>query len=387
MIPYGQQSISEQDIESVKDVLQSDLITQGPKVKEFEDALCDHFGCSQAVAVNNGTMALQLAYKALGVSQGDEVVTTPNTFVATANGIVYNDGHPKFVDIDSNTFNLDADKLETFLDDPKNRENLVGIAPVHFAGLPCVMGKIYELAQRHDLFVLEDACHAPGAGWRDSEGQWHKIGSCSHSDAAVMSFHPVKHFTTGEGGAVLTNDHELADKVRQLRTHGITNNPEQLHENHGPWYYEMQELGYNGRITDFQCALGIQQLDRLDEFVEGRRKLAGEYDDFFGGTEGITSTNVPDDRSHAYHLYVIRTRWRDQLFEFLRENDVAPQVHYIPVHLQPYYREHFEINGENLHQAEAYYEEAVSIPMYSQITQEDKETIFQLFERFIRNEV
>ncbi len=364
MIPYGKHSISEEDIKAVVETLRSERLTQGPKVEEFEQALCEKFGCEYAVAVNSGTMALHLAYKALGVVEGDEVVTSPNTFVATANGILYNGGIPRFIDIDPETYNLSTEKLEEHLSNSENRKNLKGIAPVHFAGLPCGMEKIYELAKQYDLFVLEDACHAPGAEYKDEAGCWYEVGSCVHSDAAVLSFHPVKHITSGEGGAVLTNDKNLAEKIRILRTHGITKNPRQIQDNHGPWYYEMQQLGFNGRITDLQCALGISQLTRLDEFVDRRRQIARRYDSVFKSIPEIKAPRVGDNCKHAYHLYVIRCQDRDRLFEYLLENDISPQVHYIPVHLQPYYQEKFGYSLGEYPEAEKYYTQALSLPVF-----------------------
>jgi UDP-4-amino-4,6-dideoxy-N-acetyl-beta-L-altrosamine transaminase len=382
MIPYGKQSITEADIQAVEKVLRSDWLTQGPRVEEFEQALCEKFGCDYAVAVNSGTMALHLAYKALGVDEGDEVVTSPNTFVATANGVVYNGGIPRFVDINLDTYNLSPEKLEEYLSNSENRKNLKGIAPVHFAGQPCGMEKIYNLARKYNLFVLEDACHAPGAEYRGTNGTWHKVGNCKHSDAAVLSFHPVKHITTGEGGAVLTNKKGLAEELKILRSHGITKEPGEMSENHGPWYYEMQQLGFNGRITDLQSALGISQLKRLDEFINRRRQIAARYDSAFKSIPEIKTPQIADKYKHAYHLYVIRCQDRDRLFEYLLDNGISPQVHYIPVHLQPYYRWHFSYQAGDYPAAEKYYKEALSLPMFPTLEEKKIEYVINTVENF-----
>lgn len=386
MIPYGQHHITQEDVEAVTRSLRGDRITQGQKVDEFEAALREFFGCEHAVAVNNGTTALHLAYKALGVEDGDQVLTTPNTFVATSNAVLYNEGTPRFVDIDASSYNLDVDRLEKFLSDPENRENVAGIAPVHFAGLPCDMEKISELAERYDLFVLEDACHAPGAEWCDSNDRWHKVGDCSHGDAAVLSFHPVKHFTTGEGGAVLTNEEDLAESIRALRHHGITRNQEQFSgEPDGPWDYEMQELGINGRITDIQCALGISQLERLEETVRKRRELANDYRNELSDVEGLVLPEEGSSRKHSYHLYVVRSEYRDDLYDHLRDDDIGAQVHYIPVYDQPYYQENLEVNSSNYPRMEAYYEQALSLPMFPRLSQDDFDHVIESIKTFHRD--
>lgn len=383
MIPYGQHSIEEEDIEAVVEALRSERITQGQYVDEFENALSDHFGCNHAIAVNNGTTALFLAHKALGVSDGNEVLTTPNTFVATANGIVFNDGRPRFLDIHPETFNLDIDRLEEYLSKPDNRDDVVGITPVHFAGLPCDMEKIWELADEYDLFVLEDACHAPGAQYRDRKGNWHKIGSCSHSDAAILSFHPVKHITTGEGGAILTNDPDLADSVRKLRHHGISKTPEDfVHKPNGPWYYEMQELGINGRITDFQCALGIEQLHRLDERVEKRQAIADEYFDALTKIEEIQTPDIDDKSHHSFHLFVILAKQKEELFSHLRDSGISPQVHYIPVHRHPYYQDKYDYSEGDFPYAESYYQAALSLPMFPGLSEDDMNHVIQTLQEF-----
>lgn len=380
MIPYGQQQINEDDIQAVQEVLRSDLITQGPTIDAFERKLEEYFEVDHALVVNNGTSALYLAYRSLGVESGDTVVTSPNTFVATANMVVENDGTPEFSDIDPSTFNLDPSRLETRLE--QSKQSVRGLAPVHFAGLPCDMEELKAIADEQDCFLLEDACHAPGAEWRDSNGNWHIVGSCEYSDAAVMSFHPVKHITTGEGGAILTNRDDLADRISRLRTHGIVKSEDSRNEDDGPWYYEMKDLGINARITDFQCALGISQLNRLDVFLEKRRTRAERYRNAFEDLPEVRVQSNPDDVKHAYHLFVIRARNRDDLFDHLTSNGVSPQVHYIPVTAQPYYQDRFNFEDGDYPEAENYYDEALSIPLFSDLTEDQQEQVISLIRDF-----
>lgn len=364
MIPYGRQWIEPEDLERVLEVFRSDWITQGPAVERFEEALCARFGARYAVAVSSGTAALHLACLALGVGAGDRVVTSPNTFVASANCVLYCGGTVCFVDIEPETGNLCVERLEAFLENAGNREGLKGIIPVHFAGQPCDLGRIRTLADRYDLWVLEDACHAPGARWRGGDGQWHAVGSCSHSDAAVLSFHPVKHVTTGEGGAILTNRKEIYSKIQKLRSHGITRDRKAMETDDGPWFYEMEDLGFNYRITDFQCALGISQLQRLDEVLKKRREIAEMYGQALGGLPGVRPLAVRRGVEHAYHLYVVRLRNRRAVFEELSAAGIGVQVHYIPVHLQPYYRRTQKTGPGDFPEAEAHYREALSLPIF-----------------------
>ena len=296
MIPYGRHYIDDEDIAEVIKVLKSDFITQGPKIKEFEDALCKYTGAKYAVAVSSGTAALHLACLASGIGRGDEVITSPITFVASANCVLYCGGIPLFVDIQNDTLNIDPEKIIS-----KITNKTRAIIPVHFAGHPCDLEEIHSIAKKYRLFVIEDACHALGAEYRGT-----KIGSCQYSDMTVFSFHPVKSITTGEGGAILTNNETLYEKLLTLRTHGITKDKEKWKaREEGDWYYEMQYLGYNYRITDFQCALGISQLRKLDRFISRRREIARIYTERLSRVEGII---LPVERQYvkyAWHLYTI----------------------------------------------------------------------------------
>jgi len=377
MIPYGKHWIDDDDIKAVVDVLKGDWLTQGPKVSEFEKALADYCGAAYAVAVSNGTAALHLACLAAGITEGDEVITSPMTFVASANCILYCGGTPVFADIDSASWNIDTADINR-----KIGAKTKAIIPVHFAGLPCDMEAIGKLAQDHNLIVIEDACHALGAEWKDAAGQWQKTGSCSHSDMTVFSFHPVKHITTGEGGAILTNNAAYYEKLLLLRSHGITKNPEKfVHKDPAvsstspePWYYEMQELGFNYRITDMQCALGLTQLRRNKTFVERRRSIAQQYDDAFKNSEHITVQPEPAAKRNAHHLYAVQIdfartgRDRASFMHELHKKGIGTQVHYIPVHLQPYYRKRFGSKEGDHPVSEAYYRKALSLPLFPKMS-------------------
>jgi UDP-4-amino-4,6-dideoxy-N-acetyl-beta-L-altrosamine transaminase len=379
MILYGRQWIDEEDINAVIDVLKGDWITQGPKIDEFEKALANYCGAKYAVAVNSGTAALHLACLAAGIKEGDEVITTPITFVASANCVVYCGGIPVFADINKDTYNIDPSEIRK-----KITSKTKAVIPVDFAGLPCDMEAIRKIADEHDLIIIEDACHALGAEWKDSNGRWHKTGSCSYSDMTVFSFHPVKHITTGEGGAVLTNNAELYEKLLSLREHGIIRNPEKfinkdlafslnpesLILNPNSWYYEIHELGFNYRITDIQCALGLSQLKKLDMFLAKRRSIASAYSQAFKDIELVTTPAEPEDKKPAYHIYVLQIdferlgKTRADVMNKLRASGIGTQVHYIPIHLQPYYRNNFGYRKGDYPAAEEYYDKALSIPIY-----------------------
>lgn len=379
MIPYGKHEITADDVESVVEALQSERITQGEYVEKFEEELCNYFGCDYAVAVNTGTMALYLTYKAMDVSD-TRALTTPNTFVATVNGMTLNGAEPGFIDIKEESFNLDTETVKRAVEGDVST-NFSALVPVHFGGLPCDMSQLYEIADRNDLFVLEDACHAPGAEWHDGD-EWITVGSCRYSDAATLSFHPVKHFTTGEGGAVLTNDQEFADQIRTLRTHGIKYRDHEIQRNDGPWSYEQQELGMNGRITDFQCALGCEQLSRLDAYLEKRRAIAKRYREAFLPMNEVRCQADPDSKRHAYHLFAVRAENRDALYDYLNENGISPQVHYIPVHYQPYYQKNFNFSDGDFPNSEAYYEQALSLPMYPTLTEKQQDNVINHVKEF-----
>ncbi|HEY9900173.1 MAG TPA: UDP-4-amino-4,6-dideoxy-N-acetyl-beta-L-altrosamine transaminase [Pantanalinema sp.] len=379
-IPYGRQWISEQDIAAVVEALRSDWLTQGPLVARFEEALAEKVGARYAVAVANGTAALHLAALAAGFGAGDEVITTPNTFVASANCVLYAGARPVLADIDPQTYCIDPVAVRARLT-PATR----GLIPVHFAGQPCDMAALGAIAREHGLTVIEDAAHAIGATYQ-VDGVTYRVGSCAHSAMTIFSFHPVKHVTTGEGGAITTNDPALYQKLVQLRTHGITRNPERLTRNEGPWYYEMQELGFNYRLTDFQCALGLQQLKRLDDFVARRRAIAAAYDQAFGAESELIVPFERPDASSSYHLYVVqfRTADRRKAFERLRELGLGVNVHYIPVHLQPYYARELGCRPGDYPQAEAYYGRAVSLPMYPGMSDEEVARVIALVRQTVR---
>ncbi len=379
MILYGRQWIDEEDINAVIDVLKGDWITQGPKIDEFEKALANYCGAKYAVAVNSGTSALHLACLAAGIKEGDEVITTPITFVASANCVVYCGGIPVFADINKDTYNIDPSEIRK-----KITSKTKAVIPVDFAGLPCDMEAIRKIADEHDLIIIEDACHALGAEWKDSNGRWHKTGSCSYSEMTVFSFHPVKHITTGEGGAVLTNNAELYEKFLSLREHGIIRNlekfinkdlafslnPESLILNPNSWYYEIHELGFNYRITDIQCALGLSQLKKLDMFLAKRRSIASAYSQAFKDIELVTTPAEPEDKKPAYHIYVLQIdferlgKTRADVMNKLRASGIGTQVHYIPIHLQPYYSNKLGYRKGHYPAAEEYYDKALSIPIY-----------------------
>lgn len=365
-IPYGKQWITEDDIRAVEEVLHSDFITTGPKIKEFEEKVAKYVGAKYAVAVSNGTAALHISCLAAGIKEGDEVIVTPITFAASVNCILYCGGTPVFADIDPETYNIDPEDVER-----KITEKTKAIIPVHFTGQPCEMNKIHEIARKHHLIVIEDAAHALGA-----EYQGKKIGGLS--DFTTFSFHPVKHITTGEGGMVTTNDKELYQKLLLYRSHGITRDEQFLEENQGDWYYEQLELGFNYRITDIQCALGITQLKRLDYFLEMRRKIAAKYNQALKDLQGVKIPFQKEGCNNSWHLYVLQILEKDrrEVFDKLRKKGIGVNVHYIPVYHHPYYQK----NGyKNIHcpNAEKLYENIISIPMYPGLKEEEQEYVIQ----------
>lgn len=382
MIPYGSQWINDDDIAAVTETLREDLITQGPTIEKFEEALREEFGCEHAVVVTNGTVALELVYRSLGITEGKRVITSTNTFVATCNAVARNDGIPVLADVNPRTYNLDPESVRSLLRDENVQRNIAGITAVHFAGLPCDMESLSALAEEHDLFLLEDACHAPGAKWRDEGGNWHRVGACERSDAAVLSFHPVKHFTSAEGGAVLTNDEDMARDLKKLRTHGIVKEDNDPKFEDNPWHYEMRDLGTNARLSDLHASLGLSQLKKFPEFLERRRERARRYDDFFDSIGQAKPQHTPEDREHAYHLYTVRTRHRDELFHHLQEEGIQPQVHYIPVHRQPYYRDEFGYLKDEFPEAESYYEETISLPLFPALSEETQDQVIASLDAF-----
>ncbi len=381
MIPYGRQYITDEDIQAVVDVLRSNNLTQGPKIGEFEQAFAEYVGAKYAVAVSNGTAALHLSAIALKVKPGDKVITTPITFLASANCVRYCGGEVVFADIDPETFLLDIKKVKTILENaPQN--TFKGIIPVDFAGYPVNLEAYKKLAAEYGLWIIEDACHSPGGYCSDSLGEKQCCGNSRFADLSVFSFHPVKHIAAGEGGMITANDEQLYRKLLNLRTHGIQQDHGKLIDNHGPWYYEMQELGFNYRITDIQAALALSQLKRAKENLTIRHQIAKKYDEAFKGTSIITP-KVTDDVLHAYHLYVIQTGKRDELIRYLRQLQIMAQVHYIPVHLQPYYRERGWVKGD-LPIAEDYYTKCLSLPMYPSLTEKDQSFVITKILEFIK---
>lgn len=401
VIPYGRQHITNEDIQAVVETLKSDYLTQGPKIKEFEDAFAEYIGSKYAVAVANGTAALHLCTLALGVKPGDKVITTPITFSATANCVRYAGGDVVFADIDPETYLLDINKVEELLKaSPKGTYK--GVIPVDFAGRAVNLEKHLELADEYGLWIIEDACHAPGGFFVDSKGEKQNCGNARYADLAIFSFHPVKHIACGEGGMITTNDFEVYKELNRLRSHGITkfddaylNSAEfatgvQGETEYPGWYMEMQELGYNYRITDFQAALGTSQLARAEEGLQRRKEIASRYFDAFSNIPQITDRNseaksqkpkAKSHHGHAYHLYVIEVENRLQLYKHLRANNIFAQIHYIPVHLMPYYREFGGKEGD-LPAAENYYRHCISLPLYPTLSEEEQAFVIKSITNF-----
>ena len=388
-IPYGKQSITKEDIDEVTKSLSGDFLTQGPTVQNFEKAFANYVNAKYAVALSNGTAALHLSALALSVKPGDKVITTSLTFAASANCIRYCGGEIVFVDIDPNTFLIDLDKVEKLLKNaPKGMYK--GIIPVDFAGRSVNLERCKKLADEFDLWILEDACHSPGASFIDSDGKSQKSGSGNFADMAIFSFHPVKHIATGEGGMITTNNENLYKRLLSLRTHGITKDQLNFKNTivqagglssdtvYPGWYMEMQELGFNYRITDFQCALGMSQLKRADAGLHKRKDIAKKYDLAFQNSTNIKSPALeisPDFvDQHAYHLYVLLVEDRLGLYNHLKANGIYAQIHYYPVHLMPYYRT-FGWKENDLPAVEAYYSKCISLPMYPTLTVEEQEYV------------
>lgn len=380
-IPYGKQYISEDDINFVNEVLKSEFLTQGPTISRFENVFSEYIGCKYSVAVNNGTSALHLCALALNVSINSNVITTPITFAASANCIRYCDGNVWFVDIDPTTYTIDLNKLKSLLES-KPKGFFSGIIPVDFAGFPVNLEELKSIADEYGMWIIEDACHAPGGYFIDSNNKKQNCGNGVFADLAIFSFHPVKHIACGEGGMICTNNEVLYKKLLLLRTHGITKDPELLHENHGGWYYEMQELGYNYRLTDFQAALGISQLNRADQGLERRKTIAQKYNEFFSNKAYIISQSGFVE-GHAYHLYVIQVKDRKALYDYLRTLNIFCQVHYIPVHTMPYYQSlGYEIGS--MPDSERYYKHCLSLPMFPTLTDDEQNFVLNSIDDFYK---
>ncbi len=368
MLPYGRQSISEADIAAVVKVLRSDWLTQGPAIEQFERRVADFCGAKHAVAVANGTAALHLSAMALGLGPGDWLWTSPITFVATSNCALYCGAKVDFVDINPRTYNMDVDQLAAKLAKTKHLPKVV--APVHLAGQSCEMEAIHKLAKKYGFAVMEDASHAIGGTYQNKP-----IGDCRFSDLATFSFHPVKIITTAEGGMIMTNRRDIYGKACLLRTHGITRDPKQMTEPaHEPWYYQQIELGYNYRITDLQAALGLSQMERIEEFVQRRRALVQRYNELLKNLPVETPHQHPDTDS-SWHLYIVRVKKSHrEVFETLRKNGIGVNLHYIPVHTQPYYQKLGFKNGD-FPVAEKYYSEAISLPLYYDLTDAQQDQV------------
>ena len=372
-IPYATQCIEEVDILAVADALRLSNLTQGPLVEEFEKSIAQYCGAKYAVAVNSGTSALHIACLAAGITAGDEVITSAITFVASANCVLYCGGKPVFADIEADTALIDPTDIRR-----KITNKTKAVIPVHFAGQPADMEEISKIAKENNLKIIEDAAHAIGAKYRLKSGQdWIKIGSCYQSDMTILSFHPVKHITTGEGGMVLTNDHDLYEKLVFFRSHGITRNIKYVKETDGPWYYEMHELGFNYRLTDIQSALGTSQLKKLDKFIARRKEIAKMYDEAFSRMERIDFIKENEGFASSRHLYVVLVENRKNVFNWLRaETNIMVNVHYIPVYFHPYYRRLGYEKGL-CPVAEEYYSRAISIPMFPTLSDEEIEYVIR----------
>lgn len=366
MIPYGRQTIEDDDIEAVVGVLRSDYLTTGPKVEEFEKKVADYVGAKYAVAISNGTAALHAACYAAGIKPGDEVITTPLTFAASANCVLYCGGTPVFADVDAKTYNISPEDIRK-----KITEKTKAIIAVHLAGQPCDMDEIHKIAEEHHLLVIEDGAHALGASYKGK-----KIGSLS--DMTTFSFHPVKPVTTGEGGMIVTDNEELYQKMLLFRSHGITRDEQLMTHNEGSWFYQQLELGYNYRITDIQCALGCSQMDKLDRFLRRRKEIAERYDAAFAGKRNVITPYQQPDTESGWHLYIIQVKNcdRKRVFERLRKEGIGVNVHYIPVYMHPYYQNH---GYEDVHcrNAEEIYAHMISLPIYPGLTDKEQETVIE----------
>jgi len=376
-IPYGRQWINDDDIQAVVDVLKSDYLTQGPKVKKFEDKICSITGAKYCIAVANGTAALHLAVASLQIEKGSEGITTPNTFAASANCMLYNGLVPRFADIDPSTYNIDPKNIPVLVN-----KNTKLIIPVHFAGQPADMPSISKIAKKYHLYVIEDAAHAIGSQYEDGS----YVGNCKYSDLTTFSFHPVKTITTGEGGAITTNNEELYELLLMLRSHGITKKESKFNPDYigtelvGPWYYEMQELGYNYRLTDIQAALGVSQINRLNEFKRRRREIVAKYNVSFKNINWLITPYEVEGISSCFHLYVLQIdfskigKTRKEVMRILTSKNIGTQVHYIPVSHLPYYK---TFNIDTCPNNENYYKRCLSIPLFPHMSDEDIEYVIE----------
>ena len=372
MIPYGRQTIEEDDIQAVVDVLRSDYLTTGPKIAEFEKMVADYVGAKYAVAISNGTSALHAACFAAGIQPGDEVITTPLTFAASSNCVLYCGGTPVFADVDLKTYNIDPEDIRRKITDKTK-----AIIAVHLAGQPCDMDEIHKIAKEHDLLVIEDGAHALGSVYKGK-----KVGTLS--DMTTFSFHPVKPITTGEGGMIVTDNEEFYQKMMLFRSHGITRDENLMTRNDGSWFYQQLDLGYNYRITDIQCALGCSQMKKLDRFLARRKEIVARYNEAFADCENIIIPYQLPETESGWHLYIVQVKNcdRKKVFEALREQGIAVNVHYIPVYMHPYYQEHGykDVHCKN---AEEIYSHILSLPLYPTLTKEQQEYVIETLKHVI----
>ena len=375
-IPYGTQWIDDDDINEVVKVLRSDWITTGPKIKEFEDALCSYIGCRHCVAVNSGTSALDIAVQALELPKDSEVITTPFTFVATSNAIIYNGLKPVFADICSDTFNIDPEDIRR-----KITKDTKAILYVDYAGQSCDIKAIREIADEFDLYLVEDACHAIGAEYESK-----KVGN--FADLTIFSFHPVKHITTGEGGAVVTDDDALYERLLLLRSHGIDKDAQDRYGPDASWAYDMKYLGRNYRMTDFQAALGISQLKKLDRFIDKRNELALRYHEFLGDVDGVTMPVMKDKVRHSWHLYTILLDGsidRDEFFKYMRSANIGVNLHYIPVYRHSYYVENFGFDAGDFPVTEDVFGRIITLPLFPKMSEQQVEYVVTSISQAIKH--
>ena len=380
-LPYGHQSLGAEEARRMAEVLESDWLTQGPKVVEFENGLNRLCNSRHAVAVSHGTTALYLACRAAGLGPGDRFLTSPIAFLATANAGLLCGAEPVFADIDPDTFNLDPNEVGRIL---KKDRRIKVVLPVHLGGHVCAMDQLAECCDEIGAIIVEDARHAIGGRWQDQAGSWHSVGDGAYSALTCFSFHPLKNVTSGEGGAVTTNSDELADRLRLLRNHGITRDPQQMRSGRDPWHYEMHELSVNGRLTDFQAAMGLVQIEKLPRLKRRRQELVRRYDEAFADLEGVTTQSRPDDDDICWNLMIVRARGRTALYEHLLAKGIRTQVHYVPIHTQPYYQDHFDTRPGDYPVAEKYYAQALTLPLYPDLSDEEQDRVIAAVRAFYR---
>ncbi|NQT06221.1 MAG: UDP-4-amino-4,6-dideoxy-N-acetyl-beta-L-altrosamine transaminase [Candidatus Omnitrophica bacterium] len=376
---YSCQYIDGNDIDEVVKVLKSDWITQGPKIGEFEAALCEYTSAKYSVALSSGTAALHLSLLTLGIGKGDKIITSPITFSASANCALYVGARPLFVDIDDKTYHLDIEKLKSFLKVPSNRKGVKAIVSVHFMGTVADIAEMKKICDRYGISIVEDAAHALGAAYKFKD-KWIKVGRCEDSKATIFSFHPIKQITTGEGGALLTNDKKIYKSALRLRHHGIVRSSKK------PWSYDIPQVGFNYRITDFQCALGISQLKKIDKMINIRRRIVGYYNESLRKVEGIRLPYEREGTNASYHLYVIRMQRgrRDKLYSYLKENNISTQVNYIPLHLLSYYRNLLGYRRGDFLVSERYSAECLSLPLYVGLSRRDQSKVIKRVREFFQ---